>query len=61
MIMTVSYTLFDDKGESNAYIGNFVPTQEYEKIIATRVQSNLYYHTNNAKRGKGLVADMITR
>ena len=46
-----------DKVESIAYTDNFVPTQEYDKIIATRVQSNLYYHTNKAKRGKGLVAN----
>jgi CheY-like chemotaxis protein len=53
----LSYTFFDDKGESIAYTGNFVPTQEYDKMMAARIQSNQYYQKKDNKRGKGLVAD----
>jgi CheY-like chemotaxis protein len=53
----LSYTFFDDKGESVAYTSNFVPTQEYDKMMAARIQSNQYYHDNDVKKGKGLIAD----
>jgi CheY-like chemotaxis protein len=46
-----------DKGESFADSGNFLPSREYDRSMTTKVQSNLYYHTKDAKRGKGLVAD----
>jgi CheY-like chemotaxis protein len=53
----LSYNFFDDKGESIAYTGNFVPTQEYDKMMAARIQSNQYYQNRDNKRGKGLIAD----
>jgi CheY-like chemotaxis protein len=53
----LSYTFFDDKVEMISYTSNFVPTQEYHKMMATRIQSNLYYQNKDNKRGKGLVAD----
>ncbi len=39
------------------YSGNIIPTQEYDKIMAARIQSNQYYHNKDAKRGKGMIAD----
>lgn len=51
------YNYYDDKSERRADSDNFIPSREYDKIMTTRVQSNLYYHTKDIKRGKGLVAD----
>lgn len=51
------YNYYDDKSERRADSDNFIPSREYDRIMTTRVQSNLYYHTKDIKRGKGLVAD----
>lgn len=51
------YNFYDDKSERRADSDNFIPSREYDRIMTTRVQSNLYYHTKDIKRGKGLVAD----
>jgi DNA-binding response OmpR family regulator len=40
-----------------AYTCNFVPRQEYDKIMAVRIQANQHYHNRDTKRGKGLIAD----
>jgi CheY-like chemotaxis protein len=51
------YLLRNDKGESVTVSGNFIPSREYDRIITSKVQSNLYYHTKDTKRGKGPVVD----
>lgn len=51
------YNYYDDKSERRADSDNFIPSREYDRIMTTRVQSNLYYRTKDIKRGKGLVAD----
>lgn len=51
------YNFYDNKSERRADSDNFIPSREYDRIMTTRVQSNLYYHTKDTKRGKGLVAD----
>ena len=51
------YNYYDDKSERRADSDSFIPSREYDRIMTTRVQSNLYYHTKDTKRGKGLVAD----
>lgn len=51
------YNYYDDKSERRADSDNFIPSREYDRIMTTRVQSDLYYHTKDIKRGKGLVAD----
>jgi CheY-like chemotaxis protein len=51
------YLLRNDKGESVTVSGSFIPSREYDRIITSKVQSNLYYHTKDTKRGKGLVVD----
>lgn len=51
------YNYYDDKSERRADSDNFIPSREYDRIMTTRVQSNLYYQTKDIKRGKGLVAD----
>jgi hypothetical protein len=53
-----SYTFLDDKNERVVNTDNFIPSREYDRIMIARIQSNQYNnHNNDAKRGKGLIAD----
>ena len=52
-----SYTFLDDKSERVVHTDNFIPSREYDRIVTTRIQYNLGYHTKDTKRGKGLIAD----
>jgi CheY-like chemotaxis protein len=48
---------YDVNSERVVGSGNFTPSREYDRIVTTGVQSNLYYHNKDAKKGKGLIAD----
>jgi CheY-like chemotaxis protein len=52
-----SYTFLDDKSERVVNTDDFVPSQEYDRIMTATIQYNQYYHNIDTKRGKGLVAD----
>jgi CheY-like chemotaxis protein len=53
----IYYSYYDEKSEGIVGSGNCTPSREYDTILTTRIQSNLYYHIKDTKRGKGLIAD----
>ena len=50
------YAYHDDESERLAD-SNFIPIQDYDRIMTARIQSNQYYHNKDIKRGKGLIAN----
>jgi CheY-like chemotaxis protein len=52
-----SYTFLDDKSDRVVNTDDFIPSREYDRIMAARIQSNQYYHKKYTKIGKGLIAD----
>ena len=52
-----SYTFLDDKSERAVSTDNFIPSREHDGIMTARIQAYQYYHNNDAKKGKGLIAD----
>jgi CheY-like chemotaxis protein len=51
------HSYYDGNSKRVVDSGDFIASTEYDRIVTARIQANQYYHNNDAKKGKGLIAD----